>query len=72
MTIIFKSEAAGRRWQHFTHTGAAAAAAGQNGHIAEQAADAQRQTERNYTVILGSHRNTCIKVEKDGQLCEQV
>ncbi len=65
MTIIFKSEAAGRRWQHFTH----AEAAQQNG--AAPAAEPQR-TERNYTVILGSHRNTCIKVEKDGQLCDRV
>lgn len=68
VTIIFKSEAAGRRWQHYTHNGAAEVAH-QNGagHLAEL-----QQTERNYTVILGSHRNTCIKVEKDGQLCDRV
>ena len=36
------------------------------------AAQVHSQTERNYTIILGSHRNTCLKVEKDGQLCEAV
>uniref|UniRef100_A0A1D2AD73 BACK domain-containing protein n=2 Tax=Auxenochlorella protothecoides TaxID=3075 RepID=A0A1D2AD73_AUXPR len=25
--------------------------------------------ESNYTVILGSHRNSCLKIEKDGVLC---
>jgi hypothetical protein len=25
--------------------------------------------EQNYTVILGSHRNSCLKFEKDGELC---
>ena len=55
VTVIFKSEAGGRRWQHLT------------GIHAEQ-----QGVERNYTLILGSHRNTCIRVEKDGQLCDRV
>jgi hypothetical protein len=25
-----------------------------------------------YTVILGSHRNRCLKIERDGQTCAQV
>ena len=28
--------------------------------------------EANYTVILGSHRNSCLKFEKDGELCHTV
>lgn len=60
MTVIFKSEASGRRWQHLTARDGQEAAGGLPG------------VERNYTVILGSHRNTCIKVEKDGQLCDRV
>lgn len=70
VTIILKSEAGGRRWQHFAHNGGNAV--GQGGHGAQHPADPQQRTERNYTVILGSHRNSCIKVEKDGQLCDRV
>ncbi len=59
-TVILKPAPGSRRWQHIsTQMGA-------------HAAPVDRQTERNYTVILGSHRNTRLKVEKDGQLCESV
>lgn len=71
MTIILKSEAGGRRWQHFAHNGDNGAM-GQHGNGAQQAGDTLQRTERNYTVILGSHRNSCIKIEKDGQLCDRV
>lgn len=55
VTVIFKSEASGRRWQHLAGPGTQ-----------------QQGVERNYTLILGSHRNTCIRIEKDGQLCDRV
>lgn len=60
VTVIFKSQASGRRWQHLT------------ARDGQEAADGLPGVERNYTIILGSHRNTCIKVEKDGQLCDRV
>jgi len=59
-TVILKPAPGSRRWQHVTT------------EVGALAAPVQRQTERNYTIILGSHRNTCLKVEKDGQLCEAV
>ena len=58
--MILKPAPGSRRWQHVTT------------EVGALAAPVQRQTERNYTIILGSHRNTCLKVEKDGQLCEAV
>lgn len=70
VTIILKSEAGGRRWQHFAHNGGNGVGPDAGG--AQHPAHPQRRTERNYTVILGSHRNSCIKVEKDGQLCDRV
>lgn len=71
VTVILKSEAGGRRWQHFARNGDDALNRGGNGP--QHPADAQQQrTESNYTVILGSHRNSCIKVEKDGRLCDRV
>ena len=59
-TVILKPAPGSRRWQHVTT------------EVQALAAPVQRQTESNYTIILGSHRNTCLKVEKDGQLCEAV
>ena len=59
-TVILKPAPGSRRWQHVTT------------EVGAHAAPNPRQTERNYTIILGSHRNTCLKVEKDGQLCEAV
>jgi hypothetical protein len=71
VTVILKSEAGGRRWQHFARDGGNGMERG--GHGPQRPADPQQQrTESNYTVILGSHRNSCIKVEKDGQLCDRV
>lgn len=50
--------------------GAAAGAGGAGPAGAEPAAVGRASpVEQNYTVILGSHRNSCLKFEKDGELC---
>lgn len=50
--------------------GAAAGAGGAGAAGAEPAAVGRASpVEQNYTVILGSHRNSCLKFEKDGELC---
>jgi hypothetical protein len=56
VTILLKPQAGSRRWQH--------AASG-------RPVDDGRSSpvESNYTVILGSHRNSCLKFEKDGEIC---
>ena len=75
VTVIFKAQPGSRRWQHIAsglHPGEHPLPGGEapRGQLLNPVS--QHQTERNYTVILGSHRNTCLKFEKDGQLCEQV
>ncbi|KAL4859062.1 BTB/POZ domain-containing protein [Chlorella vulgaris] len=66
-TVLLKQQSGSRRWQHLTAKGggrgAAAAVDGQ------QAPAQGSPVEQNYTVILGSHRNSCLKFEKDGELC---
>ena len=71
VTVIFKAQPGSRRWQHIAG-GERPNLAGQGpqGHAQDTAL--RHQTELNYTVTLGSHRNTCLKFEKDGQLCEKV
>ncbi|KAK9794943.1 hypothetical protein WJX73_004115 [Symbiochloris irregularis] len=55
-SIIFKSSPGGRRWQH-----------------AESLVEAQQGNfGRQYTMIVGSHRNTCFKIERNGQQVLQV
>jgi hypothetical protein len=56
VTVIFKTKPGSRRWQH------------------NESDDALRSVfvEHGYTVILGSHRNTCLKFERDGQLQDLV
>ncbi len=52
--------------------GGAAGAGGADPAAAPAAAAALGRAspvEQNYTVILGSHRNSCLKFEKDGELC---
>ncbi len=73
MTLILKPQCGSRRWQHLSlsprkgdvppaepPTGAAAGGSPPRAHS---------PVEANYTVILGSHRNSCLKIEKDGELC---
>ena len=60
MTVLLKPRSGSRRWQHLT-TAENLAAPGRNSPV-----------ESNYTIILGSHRNTCLKIERDGELCCQV
>lgn len=62
-TVLLKQQTGSRRWQHLAGGGAAAnGAAAANGR-------GPSPVEQNYTVILGSHRNSCLKFEKDGELC---
>lgn len=63
-TVLLKQQSGSRRWQHLALGAAAAAAA--NG---QPAAGRGSPVEQNYTIILGSHRNSCLKFEKDGELC---
>jgi hypothetical protein len=74
VTVILKQQSGSRRWQHLASS--ASAGAGRQGGAAapgDAGAPGRRSpTERNYTVILGSHRNSCLKFEKDGELCCQV
>ncbi len=61
--MLLKQQTGSRRWPHLAGGGAAAnGAAAANGR-------GPSPVEQNYTVILGSHRNSCLKFEKDGELC---
>lgn len=55
VTVIFKPQAGGKRWQPLLRQDHAAA----NGQ-------AEPAVEQNYTIILGSHRNSRLKFEKNG------
>lgn len=50
--VIFKATPGSRRWQH----------------MAREGNDESIATEDNYTIILGSHRNTSLKLEKSGEM----
>lgn len=54
VTIIFKPFPGAKRWQHLQR---------QQG----PAGGEQLAVEANYTVILGSHRNSKLKIEKNGE-----
>ncbi len=74
VTVIFKAQPGSRRWQHMAPNNAELAVRPEDAQRAERggvAAPSGRTSpaERNYTVILGSHRNSCLKFEKDGELC---
>ncbi len=85
VTVLLKPQSGSRRWQHISEhldPGPAARAPPMQGSrdVGAAGAAAERQrpasssgrsspVERNYTVILGSHRNKCLKFEKDGELC---
>ncbi len=57
ITIIIKRLVGSKRWQHMQR----AAEDGQH--------QALLQVDPNYTVILGSHGNRCLKIERNGNLC---
>lgn len=57
--VIFKPTPGSKRWQHIAREGSNAEAQ-------------QLTTEDNYCVILGSHRNSSLKVEKCGIQCAMV
>jgi hypothetical protein len=62
-TVLLKPRSGSRRWQHITSDtkvlqGPSAAETGRSSPV-----------ESNYTIILGSHRNSCLKFERDGELC---
>lgn len=59
VTIILKPFPGAKRWQHLQR---------QQG----PAGGAQFAVEQNYTVILGSHRNSKLKIEKNGEERESV
>lgn len=54
MTVILKPQCGSRRWQHIPTS---------------PRATCVDPSESNYTIILGSHRNSRLKIEKDGELC---
>lgn len=56
VTVIFKPTPGARRWQPMKR---------QDGMAGAGAS----MVEDNYTVILGSHRNSCLKFEKNGHTC---
>ncbi|KAL3139743.1 hypothetical protein ABBQ38_004048 [Trebouxia sp. C0009 RCD-2024] len=58
-TVILKASPGSKRWQHYVRDNQGAAHLG-NLH-----------TDSNYTIIIGSHRNSCLKFEKDLVLCHQ-
>lgn len=57
VTIIIKPAAGSKRWQHMQRAGNVDLGA------------PELQVDPNYTVILGSHGNRCLKIEKNGSLC---
>jgi hypothetical protein len=57
VTVIFKAVAGAKRWQPLARPADGGGAAA---------------VEANYTVILGSHRNSCLKFEKNGETMEVV
>ncbi|KDD75170.1 hypothetical protein H632_c829p0, partial [Helicosporidium sp. ATCC 50920] len=60
-TILLKPQPGSRRWQHLSAVPRAEA-----GLHADAVGGV---VESNYTIILGSHRNSCLKIEKNGELC---
>ena len=66
VTVILKPQCGSRRWQHLS---ASPRAGGGDPASPLGRQSAPPPVEANYTVILGSHRNSCLKIEKDGELC---
>ena len=60
VTVILKPQCGSRRWQHMVSSPRTGP---------DSPPGRASPVEANYTVILGSHRNSCLKIEKDGELC---
>lgn len=58
--MILKATPGSRRWQHMARG------------LAADGQESLPSTESNYTIIFGSHRNTSLKVEKNGHPCSTV
>ena len=78
-TVIFKSTPGSKRWQHASSRGFNSrefSAAGSSLPLASTSTSTSNpephspssssSSEPSYTVILGSHRNSCLKFERDG------
>lgn len=57
-TLIFKAKPGSKRWQHL--------------RLPPSADSNALEDDDNYTVIFGSHRNSCLKIEKNLQECYRV
>jgi hypothetical protein len=58
VTVLFKAVAGAKRWQPLARP--------------RDGGGGAASVEDNYTVILGSHRNSCLKFEKNGETMELV
>ena len=73
VTLILKRHAGSKRWQHFAVGGAQQAAVPAANQLRVQQGPWQRPpVDEGYTLILGSHRNSCLKIEKNGVLVHRV
>lgn len=57
-TLILKPKPGSKRWQHMK--------------LATGPAQSNLELDHNYTIIFGSHRNSCLKIEKNSQECYRV
>ena len=57
-TLILKSKPGSKRWQHMK--------------LSPDRNDRHLEIDYNYTIIFGSHRNTCLKIERNSQECFRV
>eukprot|EP00887_Chlorella_sp_A99_P006709 scaffold3.g6709.t1 len=69
VTVLLKPQSGSRRWQHAAADAPPPAQLRGQQRAAPRPPDRASPVERNYTVILGSHRNSCLKFERDGELC---
>ena len=73
VTLILKTHAGSKRWQHFARGSAQPAALPAPDQLQLQQGPWQRPpVDEGYTLILGSHRNSCLKIEKNGVLVHRV
>ena len=73
VTLILKPHAGSKRWQHFARGDAQQAAVPAANQSQLQQGPWQRPpVDEGYTLILGSHRNSCLKIEKNGVLVHRV
>ena len=73
VTLILKPHAGSKRWQHFARGSPQQAVVPAADHLQLQQGPWQRPpVDEGYTLILGSHRNSCLKIEKNGVLVHRV